>query len=83
MFTMPLGSFATTLSFTVQGNASTHIQGVSLESQSGVVVDNIPSGSSGTIFTQGSRRTLADAYRAMGVDMFILQFGGNDALYRR
>ena len=78
MFTMPLGSFANTLSFTVQGNASTHIQGVSLESQSGVVVDNIPlRGSSGTIFTQGSRRMLADAYRAMGVDMFILQFGGN------
>lgn len=78
MFTVNLGSWTDMLAFTVQGDASTRIQGISMESQTGVIVDNIPlRGSSGTVFTQSNRKMMSDALNGMDVSLIILQFGGN------
>jgi lysophospholipase L1-like esterase len=78
MLTINLSQWADMLSFTLKGDATTLIQGVSMESQTGVIVDNIPlRGSAGTIFKQADRRLMTDAMNSMDVSLFILQFGGN------
>ena len=52
--------------------------GVSLETPTGVMVDNIPMrGSSGVIFTRLESRSLSDYYSATNTRLIILQYGGN------
>lgn len=55
-----------------------HIYGLSLETPSGVIVDNIPMrGCSGNIFTKVDSTQLSDFYRDTNTRLIILQFGGN------
>ncbi len=59
-------------------NGSAEIYGILLDGPSGVAVDNIPlRGSSGNLFTGIDSRLLHTAYRAMDVQLFMLEFGGN------
>lgn len=54
------------------------VYGLSLESPTGVIVDNIPMrGSVGTIFTEMDSVQLATFYREQNVRLLILQYGGN------
>jgi len=61
-----------------QTSGCVEVYGVSLESNTGITVDNIAMrGSSGLIFTRINRKLLAEMYTELGVGLFILQFGGN------
>ena len=54
------------------------VYGVSLESATGVIVDNIPMrGGSGNVFTKMNRKQLTEFYEATNTRLIILQFGGN------
>ena len=54
------------------------VYGVSLETPTGVIVDNIPMrGCSGNIFTKIDSTQLSDFYRETNTRLIILQFGGN------
>lgn len=54
------------------------VYGVSLESATGVIVDNIPMrGGSGNVFTKMNRKELTDFYAETNTRLIILQFGGN------
>lgn len=54
------------------------VYGLSLETPTGIIVDNIPMrGSSGTVFTQIQRNQLTDFYQAANTRLIILQYGGN------
>ena len=54
------------------------VYGVSLETATGVIVDNIPMrGCSGNIFTKIDSAQLSDFYRETNTRLIILQFGGN------
>ncbi|MBR5854271.1 MAG: hypothetical protein IKY87_01160 [Paludibacteraceae bacterium] len=54
------------------------VYGVSLETGTGVIVDNIPMrGCSGNIFTKIDSTQLSDFYRETNTRLIILQFGGN------
>ena len=51
---------------------------MSLESATGIIVDNIPMrGCSGNIFTKIDSTQLSDFYKATNTRLIILQFGGN------
>lgn len=66
------------IAFKFQTDGCVEVYGVSLESKTGIMVDNIAMrGSSGLIFTRIDRSLLADMYRELEVGLFILQFGGN------
>ena len=55
-----------------------NIYGVSLETSTGIIVDNIPMrGCSGNIFTKIDSTQLSDFYRKTNTRLIILQFGGN------
>lgn len=55
-----------------------NVYGVSLETPTGVMVDNIPMrGCSGNIFTKIDSAQLSDFYRETNTRLIILQFGGN------
>ncbi|MBR5444463.1 MAG: hypothetical protein IKV22_08785 [Paludibacteraceae bacterium] len=54
------------------------VYGISLETPTGVIVDNIPMrGCSGNIFTKIDSVQLSDFYRETNTRLIILQFGGN------
>ena len=54
------------------------IYGVSLETDRGVIVDNIPMrGCAGTIFTQMDRRALKHYFQVTRTRLIIMQYGGN------
>ena len=54
------------------------VYGVSLETATGVIVDNIPMrGCSGNIFTKIDSTQLSDFYKETNTRLIILQFGGN------
>ena len=54
------------------------VYGISLESPSGVIVDNIPMrGGSGNVFTKINRKQLTDFFAETNTRLIILQFGGN------
>jgi alginate O-acetyltransferase complex protein AlgI len=60
------------------GRGSPDIYGISIESKTGVIVDNIPQrGSAGLEFTMVGRDNLEEAYRVISPDLFILQYGLN------
>lgn len=65
-----------TLEFT--GNVSPEIYGISIESGSGVIVDNVPQrGSAGLEFTMVDSANLARSYQMLSPDLIVLQYGLN------
>jgi alginate O-acetyltransferase complex protein AlgI len=61
-----------------EGRVSPDIYGISIESENGVIVDNIPQrGSAGLEFTMVDRDNLREAYKRLSPDLFILQYGLN------
>lgn len=71
-----LPSYVAKCAIRLQGNAE--LYGISLESASGVTVDNIPlRGSAGTFFTGISSSLLQSSMKALNVPMIILEYGGN------
>ena len=67
-----------TSSLTLRLQGQGRVYGISLESDTGVIVDNIPMrGCSGNIFTRIDSAQLASFYRETNTRLIILQFGGN------
>ena len=61
-----------------EGKVSPDIYGISIESKNGVIVDNIPQrGSAGLEFTMVDRDNLAESYKKLSPDLFILHYGLN------
>lgn len=55
-----------------------NVYGISLETSSGVIIDNIPMrGCSGNIFTRINRTLLNNYFQTTNTRLIILQFGGN------
>ncbi len=80
VITWKLGEFTSKVSLNLSGKAE--IYGVSLESPSGVFVDNIPlRGSSGTFFTKISQHILSSSMKAINTGLIIMEFGGNATPY--
>jgi alginate O-acetyltransferase complex protein AlgI len=60
------------------GRVSPDIYGLSIESERGVVADNIPQrGSAGLEFTMVDRENLKESYKILAPDLFVLQYGLN------
>ncbi|MEI6047834.1 MAG: MBOAT family O-acyltransferase [Bacteroidota bacterium] len=60
------------------GKVSPDIYGISIESKSGVIVDNIPQrGSAGLEFTMVGMDNLKEAYKRLSPSLIILQYGLN------
>ena len=60
------------------GRTSPDIYGISIESSTGVIVDNIPQrGSGGLEFTMVDQKNLRDSYRLLSPDLIMLQYGLN------
>jgi lysophospholipase L1-like esterase len=73
---VPVGFNSIQIDF--KGDASPLVFGLSLESKTGVIVDNIPiRGSSGNDFTRADDRSLAKALQLIDPKLIILQFGVN------
>ena len=61
-----------------EGNVSPDIYGISIESEKGVVVDNIAQrGSAGLEFTMVGKENLKEIFGKLKPDLFILQYGLN------
>jgi lysophospholipase L1-like esterase len=72
------GLGSNTHKFKFRGKDSPDFYGLSLESETGVMVDNIAlRGSSGTFFHQINAMQLEEFYDYLNVRLIILQFGGN------
>lgn len=66
------------LTFTFKGADSPDVYGFSLESSSGVAVDNIAArGAAGYEFQRADRSVLSAMYSDLNVELLILQYGGN------
>ena len=60
------------------GNVSPDIYGISIESDTGVIVDNIPQrGSAGLEFTMVDRDNLTESLQKLTPDLIILHYGLN------
>jgi hypothetical protein len=60
------------------GKVSPDIYGISIESQHGVIVDNIPQrGSAGLEFTMVDRENLNESFKKLAPDLIILHYGLN------
>lgn len=65
-----------------ESKSSPDIYGIRLESEAGVVMDNIPMrGSSGTYFGKINHSEMADQFARTRPDLIVLQFGGNTVPY--
>ena len=74
IFHLPDSTTRCTINFQGKGK----VYGISLETNRGVMVDNIPMrGCSGTIFTQMNGANLADYFHSTNTRLIILQYGGN------
>ena len=61
-----------------EGRESPDIYGISLESKTGVIVDNIPQrGSAGLEFTMVDRNNLKESYKLLAPDLIVLHYGLN------
>ncbi len=61
-----------------EGNTSPDIYGISIESNTGVIVDNLPQrGSAGLEFTMVGKENLREACKKLSPDLIILQYGLN------
>lgn len=73
-----LGATPADLSIRFSGKDSPEVYSLSLESNSGIYVDNIAMrGGSGTVFKKINRSLLQQQLQSLNVSLFILQFGGN------
>ena len=73
---LPIADSTTHCDIILQGTGK--VYGISLETDKGVIVDNIPMrGCSGNIFTKIDSVQLSDFYRETNTKLIILQFGGN------
>ncbi|MFZ5551625.1 MAG: hypothetical protein ACOZCO_00810 [Bacteroidota bacterium] len=74
-------SFASTpekLRYTFKGKDSPDFYGFSLDGNFGVAVDNVAMrGSSGTFLNKVDQSLMGRMYSELGVELFIMQFGGN------
>ena len=69
---------ANTVQIDFRGDEGPHVYGISLESPTGIVVDNIPiRGSSGVDFTRADDHSLRTAFGMFDPRLIILQFGVN------
>lgn len=60
------------------GTVSPDIYGISIEGNSGVIIDNIPQrGSAGLEFTMVDRENLAESWSVLDPDLIVLQYGLN------
>ena len=74
LITLPDSTRSVSLAFAGKGK----VYGFSLETPTGVMVDNIPMrGCAGAVFTSMNRQQCADYYKATNTRLIILQFGGN------
>jgi lysophospholipase L1-like esterase len=65
-----------------QGSSSPDVYGVSLEGESGIVLDNIAMrGASGVIFSRLDRNSTSAMLRSEPVGLVLLQYGGNTVPY--
>lgn len=81
-YTVQLPQPPTQIQYNFKGNDSPDIYGVSFEGAPGVIIDNLPlRGSSGDFFTGLQSEQLRTFYQQAGVDLFLLQFGGNTIPY--
>jgi D-alanyl-lipoteichoic acid acyltransferase DltB (MBOAT superfamily) len=61
-----------------EGRVSPDIYGISIESKTGIIIDNIPQrGSIGLEFTMIDRNNLEEAYKMLSPDLIILHYGLN------
>lgn len=61
-----------------EGSVSPDIYGISIESETGIIVDNIPQrGSAGLEFTMVDRENLRESYKKLSPDLIILHYGLN------
>jgi len=61
-----------------EGRTSPDILGISIESEEGIIVDNIPRrGSAGLEFTLTDRDNLSESLRLLSPDLIVLQYGLN------
>jgi alginate O-acetyltransferase complex protein AlgI len=61
-----------------EGTVSPDIYGISIESSTGIIVDNIPQrGSAGLEFTMVGKSNLEETYRNLSPDLFVLHYGLN------
>ena len=73
---LPLADSTTSCDLALVGFGD--VYAVSLETEKGVIVDNVPMrGSTGTIFTDIDSTQLATFYRETNTRLIIMQFGGN------
>ncbi len=76
-FTCPLHN-AKNILIVFSGKVSPDIFGISIESKTGIIVDNIAQrGSAGLEFTMVDKENLKETYRLLSPDMVILQYGLN------
>ena len=61
-----------------EGRVSPDIYGISIESETGIIVDDIPQrGSAGLEFTMVDKDNLRESYKRLSPDLFVLQYGLN------
>jgi len=66
------------ISIEFEGRVSPDIYGISIESEKGIQVDNIPQrGSAGLEFTMVGKENLKESFKKLSPDLFILQYGLN------
>lgn len=71
-------NYINNIKFEFESCESPDFYGVSFEDENGIIMDNIGlRGASGTIFNNIDSQQLTEMYNILGVDLFILQFGGN------
>ena len=76
-FSCPL-YFAKNILIEFSGRTSPDIYGISIESKTGIVVDNIPQrGSAGLEFTMVDKETLKEIYQILSPDLLVLHYGLN------
>ena len=81
-YTYTLPELLGKVKFEYSSKISPNILGYSLESSSGLQVDNIAMrGSSGTFFGQIDQSLAKQIYDGQNVELFIMQFGGNSVPY--
>lgn len=70
------------INISFKGLDSPDVYGISFESNSGIIVDNIPlRGASGTLFRRINKSQLKLQFAAEPIRLVILQFGGNSVPY--
>lgn len=61
-----------------EGRESPDIYGISIESKTGLIVDNIPQrGSAGLEFTMADKNNLKESYKLLAPDLIVLHYGLN------